>query len=80
MSPEPAAVWPVFIFDGACGICREWVDYWKQLTAGRVDFRPYQDAAAGYPQIPRAEFERSVQLVEPDGTVRSGADATFALP
>jgi predicted DCC family thiol-disulfide oxidoreductase YuxK len=79
MSPEPAAVWPVFIFDGACGICREWVDYWKQLTAGRVDFRPYQDAAAGYPQIPRAEFERSVQLVEPDGTVRSGADATFAL-
>src|SRR5262245_33994871 len=37
-----------FIFDGECGICRTWVDYWRQIVDTRVDFRPYQEAAADY--------------------------------
>jgi predicted DCC family thiol-disulfide oxidoreductase YuxK len=79
MSPPPDAARPVFVFDGDCGICREWVDCWRELTAGRIDFRPYQEAAADYPQVPRAEFERAVQLIQPDGGVTGGAEATFAL-
>ena len=36
---------PTLIFDGECGICRTWVDYWAQLTGDRVAYRPYQEAA-----------------------------------
>ena len=70
---------PVFIFDGDCGICRTWVDYWQQLTGDQVAYRPYQDAAGDLPSIPADDFKRAVQLVEPDGQILSGAAATFRL-
>jgi predicted DCC family thiol-disulfide oxidoreductase YuxK len=70
---------PVFVFDGDCGICREWVEYWRELTGAAFAFRPFQEAAADYPRVPREEFARSVQLIRPDGTKSSGAEATFAL-
>lgn len=69
---------PVLVFDGDCGICREWVDYWQLLTEGRFEFRPYQEVAASYPQIPREEFARAIQLIEGD-RISSGAAATFNL-
>ena len=31
---------PTLIFDGECGICRTWVDYWAQLTGDRVAYPP----------------------------------------
>src|ERR1700684_648215 len=68
---------PTLVFDGDCGICRYWVNYWRELTEERVDYRPYQVAAADFPQIPPAAFQRAVQLIEPDGRVYSGAAATF---
>jgi len=70
---------PTLVFDGACGICRTWVDYWRQLTGTRVDYRPYQEAAADFPQIAVEDFKRAVQLIEPDGRVTAGAAATFRL-
>jgi predicted DCC family thiol-disulfide oxidoreductase YuxK len=70
---------PVLIYDGDCGICREWVDYWLALTGGAFTARPFQQAAADHPHIPLQEFEQAIQLVEPDGTVSSGAGATFRL-
>jgi hypothetical protein len=27
---------PLFIFDGDCGFCRMWVEYWRRLTGDRV--------------------------------------------
>ena len=68
---------PIFIYDGNCGFCKIWIEYWKQLTGGRVDYAPSQEVADRYPQIPRREFARSAQLVRPDGTVASGARAIF---
>jgi predicted DCC family thiol-disulfide oxidoreductase YuxK len=70
---------PVFIFDGDCGICRTWVDYWQQLTGDQVAYRPYQEAAADFPLIPATDFQHAVQLIEPDGQILSGAAATFRL-
>lgn len=70
---------PVLIFDGDCGICREWVDYWLSLTGHRVVYRAYQSAASDYPQISRESFRRSIWLIEPDGTSYKGAAATFRL-
>lgn len=70
---------PVLVYDGGCGICREWVDYWRALTGNAFDARAYQDAAADFPNIAPQEFERAIQLIEIDGSVSSGAEATFRL-
>ena len=68
---------PLLIFDGACGFCRIWIEYWKQLTRDRVAYAPYQEAAERFPQIPRQDFQRAIQLVRPDGSFTSGASAAF---
>jgi predicted DCC family thiol-disulfide oxidoreductase YuxK len=70
---------PMFVFDGDCGICRTWVDYWGQLTGEKVTYRTYQDAAGDFPAIPRDDFRDAVQLIESDGQVLAGAAATFRL-
>jgi leader peptidase (prepilin peptidase)/N-methyltransferase len=70
---------PTLIFDGDCGICRAWVDYWHQLTGELVLYRPYQEAGKDFPHIPLEEFKRAMQLVEPDGKTYAGAAATFRL-
>ena len=74
-----APVEATFVFDGACGICRTWVDYWRQLTGNRVAYRPYQEAATDFPAIPRGAFEKATQLIFPDSTTLSGAAATYKL-
>ena len=42
---------PTLVYDGDCGICGYWVQYWRDLTSGRVVFRPYQEAAKDFPSI-----------------------------
>jgi lipase maturation factor 1 len=68
---------PLFIYDGNCGFCKIWIEYWKRLTGDRVDYAPSQQVASQYPQIPPREFARAAHLVRPDGTVVSGAAAVF---
>ena len=70
---------PTLIYDGDCGICRYWVDYWRGLTGERVVYRAYQEAAADFPAIPPEAFPRAVQFVDADGRVYSGAAATFRV-
>jgi lipase maturation factor 1 len=68
---------PLVIFDGRCGFCRIWIEYWKALTGQRVEYAASQDVGRLYPQIPEENFRESVQLVMPDGQVSSGARAVF---
>lgn len=75
MTSAPAT----FVYDGNCGICRTWVDYWRALTGGKVAYRPYQQAAADFPAVPREALERATHLIAADGEVLSGAAATFKL-
>jgi predicted DCC family thiol-disulfide oxidoreductase YuxK len=70
---------PTLVFDGTCGICRTWVDYWQKLTGDRILYRPYQEAAPDFPAIPLEEFKRAMQLIEPDGQAYAGAAADFRL-
>jgi predicted DCC family thiol-disulfide oxidoreductase YuxK len=70
---------PIVIFDGKCGFCRIWIDYFRLVTRGAVDFAPYQDAAPAYPNIPVERFKRAVHLIQPSGEVLSGARAAFEL-
>jgi predicted DCC family thiol-disulfide oxidoreductase YuxK len=70
---------PTLVYDGDCGICRYWVNYWKDLTGESVDYRAYQEVAADFPLIPLEAFQQAIQLIEPDGHVYSGAAATFCV-
>lgn len=74
-SQKPATL----IYDGACGICQEWVDYWQQLTGDKVDYKPYQEAAVDYPDIAVEDLQAAIHLIEADGSVSKGARATFGL-
>ena len=67
---------PLLLFDGDCGFCRFWVERWRSITRERVDFAPAQQTAHAFPQIGDA-WKRSVQLVTPDDSVYSGAEAVF---
>ena len=68
---------PLLVFDGDCGFCRAWVDYWKTLTGDRVDYAPLQEVGERFPQVSGEEFASAVKLVLPSGEVRSGAHAVF---
>jgi predicted DCC family thiol-disulfide oxidoreductase YuxK len=68
---------PLVIFDGRCGFCRIWIDYWKVITRGSVAYAPSQEVGGLYPQIQPEEFGQSVQLVTPAGVVVRGARAVF---
>jgi predicted DCC family thiol-disulfide oxidoreductase YuxK len=68
---------PLVIFDGRCGFCRIWIEYWKVITGGRVKYAPSQEVGSRYPQIPAKNFSESVQFVTTGGDVVSGAHAVF---
>ena len=68
---------PLLIYDGDCGFCVYWARYWQKLTSDRVNYRPYQEVAAQYPEISQAEFQRAVQYIAPDGRRASAAEASF---
>ncbi len=48
---------PLVIFDGQCGFCRIWIEYWKALTGGRVAYAASQEVGSLYPQIPAEELQ-----------------------
>jgi predicted DCC family thiol-disulfide oxidoreductase YuxK len=70
---------PVLVYDGECGICYEWISYWQKLTGGAIHYRPYQEVQGDYPDISLTEFEQAIQFIDSDGSVYSGAEATFTL-
>ena len=70
---------PVVVFDGSCGFCRQWIERWRELTGDAVEYRPSSEAAADFPEIPPEEFDRAVQLIRPDGSRISAAEAVLEL-
>ena len=47
------------------------------MTAGKVDYTTSQEAGAHFPEIPPEEFNRSLILIQPDGTVVFAAEAAY---
>ncbi len=70
---------PLLIYDGDCAFCVYWINYWQKLTADTVCYQPYQIAAQDFPDIPLERFRGSIQLVERDGCVSEGAQASFRV-
>jgi predicted DCC family thiol-disulfide oxidoreductase YuxK len=55
------------------------VEYWKDLTGDRVGYSPFHEVAERFPNVSHQQFRSAVQLILPDGDVRSGADAVFTM-
>lgn len=70
---------PVLLYDGDCGICREWVNYWLGLTGEGVVYRPYQSALQDYPQLTAGDCRHAIQFIDDAGHRYSGAAASFKL-
>ena len=68
---------PVLIFDGDCRFCRIWIDYWRLLTGGDVEYTAFQEGLGRFPQVKEDDARQAVQLVLPDGRVLWGAEAVF---
>jgi predicted DCC family thiol-disulfide oxidoreductase YuxK len=68
---------PLMIWDGECHFCRRWIERWREITHGDVDYATSQESAGRFPEIPREQFGRSVIYIETDGSVFSGAEAVF---
>ena len=77
LSNEPPPGRPLLVFDGDCTFCRTWIGYWKLLTGEAIAYAPYQEAAEGFPETPREDFQRAVQLILPGGERFSAAHAVF---
>ena len=56
---------PTLVFDGNCGFCRMWVDFWRSLTGDEVDYQA-------------SEGLQAVEYVGPEGQF-IGAEAVFQL-
>src|ERR1041385_71965 len=75
VSNRPAK--PLLIFDGDCHFCRRWIERWRELTAGAVEYAPFQEVGDPYPEIPREAFEQAVHFIDADGSIHRGAEAVF---
>ena len=74
---HPQSSRPLLVYDNDCDFCRYWIAQWQHVTGDRIDYAPFQEIAAEFPEIPLSAFENSVQLILPNGTVLSGAEAVF---
>ena len=68
---------PLMIWDGECHFCKRWIERWREITAGEVEYVTYQEAANRFPEIPVEQFKRAVAFIEPDGKAFFAADAVY---
>jgi len=70
---------PCLIYDGNANLYQRWVAKWQQKSGDAVDYCTYQDVADQYPDISSEEFQQTIHLILPDGSISSGAKAIFRL-
>jgi lipase maturation factor 1 len=68
---------PLMIWDGECLFCKMWIERWREITAGKVDYATYQQAASQFPEIPLDQFKRAMVFIEPDGKTFFAAEAVY---
>jgi len=68
---------PLLVYDGDCGFCLRWIERWRRRSGEHVDFAPYQEVGARFPEVSTEEFRRSVWLFEPGGRRSRAAEAAL---
>ena len=73
-NPPPT---PLLIWDGECDFCRLWIERWREITGGKVNYATFQEAAERFPEIPVDQFTRAMAFIKPDGDVFFAAEAVY---
>ena len=73
----PPAGKAVMVWDGECGFCQYWIIKWKTITGEKINYKTFQMASQEFPDIPKENFQKAVQLIEPGGAVYGGAAAAY---
>jgi predicted DCC family thiol-disulfide oxidoreductase YuxK len=68
---------PLMIWDGDCHFCKRWIERWREITAGKVDYCTYQETADRFPEVPVEQFKRAVAFIEPDGKTFFAAEEVY---
>jgi lipase maturation factor 1 len=68
---------PLVLFDGDCHFCRRWIERWRELTGGAVEYAPFQEMAERFPEISREAFAEALHFIDEHGEVYRGAAAVF---
>src|SRR5438128_3946578 len=68
---------PLLIWDGECHFCKLWIERWREITAGKVDYATYEQAAHQFPEISVKQFKRTMAFIEPDGEAFFAAEAVY---
>ncbi len=68
---------PLLIWDGECHFCRLWIERWREITAGKVEYATYQEAAARFPEVSVDQFQHAIVFIEPDGQMFFAAEAVY---
>jgi lipase maturation factor 1 len=68
---------PLMVWDGECHFCKRWIERWREITAGNVDYATYQETAHQFVEIPAEQFKRAVAFIEPDGETFFAAEAVY---
>ncbi len=68
---------PTLVYDGNCGFCKFWVEELKALTAGAVNYIPYQELAP-WRGFSVDDCKRSIKFYEPKSNkTYEAAEAAF---
>jgi len=68
---------PLLIWDGECHFCRRWIERWREITRGEIDYATYQETADKFPEIPRGQFQRALAFINEKGKVFFAAEAVY---
>jgi predicted DCC family thiol-disulfide oxidoreductase YuxK len=70
---------PLVVYDGDCAFCKAWVGYSRHRTKSKVNYEPFQKLSKDYSHIPLSDFKKSVQLIDRDEKIYSGAEAIYRI-
>ena len=68
---------PLLVWDGECHFCKLWIERWREITAGEVDYATYEQAAHQFPEISVEQFKRAMAFIELDGEAFFAAEAVY---
>ena len=77
--PTDVSEKPVFIFDGACTLCRGRVERWRTVIGDRVAFVSYQELDRLPAGVSMSELELYAHLIDAEGRVFRGAAAVLRV-
>ncbi|MCH8150521.1 MAG: lipase maturation factor family protein, partial [Planctomycetes bacterium] len=68
---------PLMVYDGDCQFCCASINRWREASGQQIDYAPYQEVGAQFPEVDEKDFQRAVHFIDTEGAVSRGAEALF---